>query len=116
MRDLTLRNLLTFQIFFGLMCMGLVMLLGNFQLGASFGLGSLLMLLNLVFLSWVWNRLIDKKAIAWTALLIVIKYTVLLGAIFLLTQKAWFHVLSAGLGMVTFIGTCLAQIAFTNRE
>lgn len=116
MTALTLRNLLAFQTFFSLVCMGLVTLFWDIQLGASFGLGSLLMLVNLVFLSWVWNRLIDKKAIAWTALLIVIKYTVLLGAIFFLTQKAWFHVLSAGLGMVTFIGTCLAQIAFTNRE
>lgn len=116
MQALTLRNLLVFQGIIAGTAVGLITLVGNFQLGASYAFGSGLMLVNLVFLSWVWNRLIDKKAIAWTAVLIVIKYTVLLGAIFYLSQKAWFHVLSAGLGMVTLIGTSLAQVAFTHRE
>jgi hypothetical protein len=116
MKALTLRNLLTFQGTIAALGVGLVTWVGGVQPGASYGIGAGLMLANLFFLSWVWNRLIDKKAIAWTAVLIVIKYTVLLGAIFLLSQKAWFHVLSAGLGMVTLIGTSLAQVAFTHRE
>ncbi len=113
---LSLKNLLLFQFAVGLgLTLGVFLLWGP-QPGASYGLGTLIMFLNLILLAWVWGRLIAKKPIAWTALLIVIKYTVLLGAIFFLSQAAWFHVLSAGLGMVTFIMTSLAQVAFTNRE
>ncbi len=86
------------------------------QLGASFGSGALVMLANLLMLAWIWSRFLAKKSIAWTVMIIVIKYTVLLGAIFLLTQKAWFHVLSCGLGMATFVMTALVQAAVLKKE
>lgn len=113
---LSLRKLLTFQLLLGSAFTAAVAAVAGFQPGASFGLGSVIMFANLILLAWVWNRLIEKKAIAWTALIIVIKYTVLLGAIYFLTQAAWFHVLSAGLGMVTFVLTALVQVALTTRE
>lgn len=86
------------------------------QQGASYGLGSLLMLTNLLLLAWIWSRYLAKKSIAWTVVIIVGKYTVLLSAIFLLSQRAWFHVLSSGLGMVTFVTACLVQVTYVNRE
>lgn len=86
------------------------------QPGASFAVGGLLMLVNFALLAWIWDRLLTKKSIAWTVVVIVIKYTVLLGAILILIQAPWFHVLSCGLGLATFIMTALAQVAVRFRE
>jgi hypothetical protein len=78
--------------------------------GASFGVGSLMMWVNLLLLSWSLGRIFAKKSIAWTVGIIVIKYTVLLGTILLLTRAPWFHVLSAGIGLATFIMATLAHV------
>lgn len=85
------------------------------RLGASFGLGAVLMLGNLVLLAWIWSRLLAKKSIAWTVVIIVIKYTVLLSAIFFLSRETWFHVLGCGLGMVTFVMASLLQVALSTK-
>lgn len=84
--------------------------------GASFAVGSGLMMANFALLAWIWGRLIAKKSIAWTTVIIVIKYTVLLGAIFFLTQVAWFHVVSAGFGMVSFVLAALIYVATVKWE
>jgi hypothetical protein len=44
-----------------------------------------------------------KKSIAWTVMIIVIKYAVLLGSIFFLARTNWFSPLGAGLGILSFI-------------
>lgn len=90
--------------------------LWGFQPGASFAVGGLMMLVNFVLLAWIWDRLLTKKSIAWTVVVIVIKYTVLLGSILILIQAPWFHVLGCGLGLATFIMTALAQVAVMFRE
>lgn len=65
---------------------------------------------NLVLLAWSLGRIFAKKSIAWTVGIIVIKYTVLLGAILFLTQAPWFQVLSAGIGLATVIMATLAHV------
>ena len=113
---LSLKSLFFIQCTIGASLAAAVWLRFGPQLGASFGSGALIMLANFVLLAWIWSRFLAKKSIAWTIMIIVIKYTVLLGAIFLLTQKAWFHVLSCGLGMATFVMTALVQAAVLKKE
>jgi hypothetical protein len=113
---LSLKSLVAIQFFLGAAFAAAVAWLFGLQLGASFGVGALLMLSNLLVLGWVWSRILAKKSFALTLLIIVVKYTFLLGAIFVLTQTAWFHVISGGLGMATFIMTALFQVAAMKRE
>jgi hypothetical protein len=113
---LSLKSLIATQFALGAAFTAAVTAFGGPQLGASFGAGALLMLGNLLVLAWFWSRILAKKSFAWTVVIIVVKYTLLLGAIFYLTQTAWFHVLSGGLGMATFIMTALFQVAAMKRE
>lgn len=87
----------------------------DFQLGASFALGAAIMLLNLVALAWGWWRVLAQKTIAWTVLIIVIKYAVLLGAIFYLSRQPWFQIVGAGLGVASFL-VALMLMAALSRE
>lgn len=98
----------------GLSC--LIAMFWQVQLGASFATGAGIMFVNLLLLMWIWGRVLAKKSFALTSLIIVVKYTVLLGAIFFLTRETWFHVLSAGLGMAAFILSTLIQLAFAKWE
>lgn len=116
MAGLGLKSLLSLQTAIGACLTAIVWLRFGPQLGASFGAGAAIMLVNLLLLAWIWSRFLAKKSIAWTVVIIVIKYTVLLSAIFLLTQKVWFHVLSCGLGMATFVMTALVQVAVWKKE
>lgn len=77
--------------------------LGGFQLGASIALGAGLMLFSVILLGWSWQRLIAKKSIAWTGVIIVIKYAVLLGSIVFFYRLEWFHPLGAGIGIASFV-------------
>jgi hypothetical protein len=81
--------------------------------GASFAIGSVLMTLNVVALAWLWWRIFGQKTIAWTVLIIVIKYAILFASIFYLSRLSWFSTLSAGLGLVTFILPALILAAQT---
>jgi hypothetical protein len=89
--------------------------LGGLQLGASLGIGAGLMLLNVVGIGWIWQRLMMKKSIAWTLLIIVIKYAVLLGSIFYLARQEWFSSLGAGIGISSFMVAALVM-AFIFRK
>jgi hypothetical protein len=77
------------------------------RLGASTAIGAGLMLFNVVFLGWSWQRLMAKKSIAWTVMIIVIKYAVLLGSVFFLARTNWFIPLGAGLGILSFVVAAL---------
>ena len=77
------------------------------QLGASIAVGAGLMLFNVIILGWSWHRLIAKKSIAWTVMIIVIKYAVLLGSIFYLARMNWFSLLGAGVGISSFMMAAL---------
>lgn len=95
---------------------GLVALIWDLRLGASFGVGMVMMWANLLLLVWVWARILAKKSFALTSAIIVVKYSVLLGAIFFLTREAWFSVLGAGLGMAAFIMSALIQAGIAKWE
>ncbi len=88
----------------------------NISLGASFALGALVMIANVLLLAWSWWRLFAKKSIAWTSSIIVIKYAVLLGSIFLLTRMSWFSSMAAGLGVASFVIAALALAVIVQKE
>src|SRR5687767_10864759 len=78
------------------------------SLGASFGLGALLMLANMALIGWAVWRMLMQKSIAWTSVLIVIKYAVLFGSIVFVSRLSWFSSLGAGLGITSFVIAALA--------
>ncbi len=86
---------------------GALAYLMDLRSAASYIVGSSLMLLNTILLSWSWLRLIEKKSIAWTSMIIVIKYAVLLGSLIFCIRSPWFDLLSAGLGFASFLITVL---------
>ncbi len=88
----------------------------GFQHGASFAFGVALVMANSLLLIWIWGRFLAKKSFALTSVIIVGKYTVLLGAILILAQATWFHVLGVGLGMAAFIMSTLFQVALMKWE
>jgi hypothetical protein len=78
------------------------------QLGASFAVGAALMLVILTFLAVTVWLTVAKKSIAWSTLVIVIKYPVLLGSIVLLMRSDWFRSDGAALGISSFVVSALA--------
>ncbi|NJL24461.1 MAG: hypothetical protein HC902_04370 [Calothrix sp. SM1_5_4] len=57
------------------------------------------------------------KTIAWTALILVSKYAVLLGSIYMLSVTDWFSALGAGLGISSFlIPVLLLAVFFQEKE
>jgi hypothetical protein len=92
--------------------------IGGLQLGASIAIGSGLMLFNLIGLGWSWQRLMidPKKSIAWTLVIIVIKYAVLLGSIFVLAREPWFSSLGAGLGISSFVLAALIMALIFRKD
>jgi hypothetical protein len=87
--------------------------LGGVQLGASIAVGGVLMLINLVLLAWSWLRLMEKKSIAWTVLIIVIKYAVLLASVFYFIRLDWFVPIGAGFGISSFVVAALIMAAMS---
>jgi len=70
------------------------------QCALSFSLGAGLMTLNIGFLAWAWSNILQKKLIALSVSLIVLKYALLGIVIYQIlldgnTQPGWF---SVGLG------------------
>lgn len=103
----SLKLLVLTQVFLTLLFSAGGYLLGGQYLAASIGLGGGVMVLNLGVVAWVWRGNFDKKSIAWTSLVIVIKYAVLLASMMLLLQTEWFLPLGAGLGVASFALTAL---------
>lgn len=113
---LDLKRLALVQTLALILLSSVVSAIGGVQLGASFAVGMGLMGANLLLLAWFWGRIVAKKSFALTSGIIVVKYTVLLGAIFFLTREAWFHALGAGLGMAAFIVSALIQAGTSKWE
>ena len=90
--------------------------LHSLQLGASIAVGASLMLGNMIALGWSWQRLMDKKSIAWTVLIIVIKYAVLLGSIVFFARTTWFVPLGAGIGIASFMIAALIMAAIHYKK
>lgn len=103
----SLKVLALLQLASGLFFTSLITFFWGVQLGASFALGSGLMLANVLLLAWTWWRILTQKRIAWTLLVIVIKYAVLLGAIFYFARSGWFNSVGVGLGIVSFVVAAL---------
>lgn len=89
---------------------------GSLQLGASFAMGAGLMLLNVGLLAWVWWRILTQKTIAWTLIVIVIKYAVVLGTIYDLARREWFNPVGAGLGIASFIIAALVTALLLEQK
>ncbi len=77
--------------------------LGTPYHAASFAVGAGLMAFNVALLGWTWSRLFEKKSIAWTLLVIVIKYAILISSVFILSRTNWFSPLWMALGIASFI-------------
>ena len=90
--------------------------LGGLQLGASIAFGAGLMLFNVVVLGWSWRRLMAKKSIAWTVGIIVIKYAVLLGSLYYLSQTEWLRPLGVVVGVFSFMIAALIFAAIEQKE
>lgn len=112
----SLKQLAAAQIFVGALLAGGAGWIWGFQLGASIAIGAALMMGNMLILGWSWRRLFDKKSIAWTVLIIVIKYAVLLGSIFYLGRTKWFNPLGAGIGISSFMLAALVLAAFYYKK
>jgi hypothetical protein len=112
------KQLAALQLLIGLIVTGIAGWLSGVQLAASIAVGAGLMLLNLSVIAWSWQRLMDKKSVAWTTLIIVIKYAVLLGSIVFFARTEWFNPLGAGIGIATFMisALILAGIYFEKKD
>jgi hypothetical protein len=86
------------------------------QLGASYAIGATLMTANLALLAWSSWRLIAKKSIAWTVMIIVIKYAVLLGSVVYFARASWFSSFGAGLGVASFVLAALVSATLLRKE
>lgn len=112
----SLKQLAALQLLVGAVISGAATALFSPQLGASIAVGAALMLGNLVALGWSWQRLMDKKSVAWTVLIIVIKYAVLLGSIVFCARTAWFIPLGAGIGIASFMVSALVLAAIFHQK
>jgi len=111
-----LKQLALLQFLLGAAFAGLGVYFSGPRLGASIAFGSGLMLFNLVALGWSWQRLMAKKSIAWTVLIIVIKYAVLLGSVYYFARTDWFSSLGAGLGVASFMFAALVLAAIYHKR
>ncbi|MBX3020489.1 MAG: hypothetical protein KF799_02330 [Bdellovibrionales bacterium] len=111
----SLSRLAVAQMLVGALGTLLIGLFAGLHQGASFGAGAALMLGNMVALAWGWWRVITQKTIAWTVLIIVIKYAVLLSTIYFLARAPWFNVALAGFGVTSFVLAALLW-AITSKE
>jgi len=111
-----LRPLIFTQLTTTLFSSALLAVLAGPQLGASFALGSIIIMVSLLGISWAWWRILEQKRIAWTVLIIVIKYAVLLGAIFVLSRQPWFVAEGVGLGIASLAFSALVMALFTREK
>lgn len=111
----TLRHMALFQL--GITVFGGlgIALFVDFRLGASFAAGAALMLFNLLALAWTSWRMLSKKPVASTVVVIVIKYALLLGSVFYLARMDGFSSLGAGLGLASLMVAILGSALITSK-
>lgn len=110
-----LKLLFLIHLFIALVISGYLFVRHGFQLGASFMLGSGLAALSVGMVALSTWLTLAKKSIAWTVMIIVIKYAVLLGSIMILSHKSWFNSMGVGLGIASFIATALTFAVLQQR-
>jgi hypothetical protein len=96
----------------GIVCAALVFYFGDSRLAASLLLGVANMTFLLVMLGWSIHLMLEKKSIAWTVSIIVIKYAVLLGSTYILAQASWFRAVGYGVGLSSFVVAALIFAVF----
>lgn len=111
-----LKHLIGIQLALGLILTAIATAVFGLHRGASFAAGSGLMTLNIALLGWSWWRILEKKSIAWTVGIIVIKYAVLLSTIVFLSRTSWFDAVAAGLGVFSFVLAALASAIISGRK
>lgn len=111
-----LKRLLALQLIVGIVIAAAIAATGGAQLGVSFAVGALLMVFNVAILGWAWNRILEKKSIAWTSGIIVIKYAVLLSSIVLLSRRPDFNAVAAGLGIGSFVIAAVIAAMSVKKE
>lgn len=92
-----------------------VLLFSSTQHAASYFSGSILIFLNLLLLTWVWNKVLQKKLIALSALIIVFKYAIFAVVIYKITSLAWLHYAWFCVGLSTLIITVLVLALLGSR-
>lgn len=111
-----LKQLILTQLSLGLALAILAWPLGGLQLSASFAVGVVLMSINVAGLAWGWWRIVTQKTIAWSVLIIVIKYAVLLGSTYYLARLPGFNAVGAGLGIASFVIAALIWAVILQKE
>jgi hypothetical protein len=70
--------------------------------GLSFGLGGMLMLVNVIGLTFLWDSLFQKKHVALSLLVIVSKYAILGFVLFKILSLSWLHPVLFSIGIGSF--------------
>jgi uncharacterized membrane protein (GlpM family) len=94
----------------------LLWLIEDPHLAASFGLGALAMGLSTAVMGWTTVRTMQQKTFALTALIIVIKYAVLLGTLYYVSQTEWLRPFALVCGVASFMISALLFAVFERNE
>lgn len=90
----------------------LLLFLHGWRVAASFGLGALVILVNVALMAWAWNRILRKKLVALALSLIVFKYAILGAILYQILKTPWVSALwfCAGIGtlMLAAMGAALS--------
>ncbi|MFN7262392.1 MAG: ATP synthase subunit I [Pseudobdellovibrionaceae bacterium] len=101
-----MKKLTLLQLGIGLFGSLFILIFNTPQNAGSFLSGAMLITLNMYLLEWSWGRILKKKLIAMGFLIIVFKYALLAGLVYLLTK---FHMVNlvwmvAGLSTLVLTG------------
>ncbi len=90
------------QLLIGLLGTLLLGVLVSYESAEAFFVGVSLASLNVVFVQYVWSRILGKKSVAWTLFVIVFKYTLLGTTLYLVAAMGWLPIgwFSLGLGTI----------------
>lgn len=73
------------------------------QNSLSWIVGAMVVNVNLVAISWAWNLVLEKKLIALAVSIIVIKYALIAGLLYIFVGQSWFKALAFGAGVASFM-------------
>ncbi len=69
----------------------------------AFFVGVSLASINVLFVQYVWSRILGKKSVAWTLFVIVFKYTLLGTILYLVAARDWLPIEWFSLGLATIL-------------
>jgi hypothetical protein len=112
----SLKQFMIVHVLVTLLLAGGFALYGNARLSASVAAGSGLLLFSVASLAWVWWRVLNQKTVAWTTLIIVIKYAVLLASLYFFTRTDGLDVIGLGIGVGCFMISALIWALLEQRN